>query len=76
MLYDTARERRELSAREIEVLTLIAKGYKQTRVAQELGITRQTVKNHLNNIYAALGVVNAVQAVYEYFAEQKRAEDD
>lgn len=76
MLYDDSEKpRRPLSAREIEILNLIAKGYKYRRIGKELGISHQTVKNHLSNIYSALGVVNAAQAVYQYFVEEKRAEE-
>jgi len=51
-----------LSARECEVLALIVKGCSNREIAGELGITRNTVKNHLRSILAKLGVRNRTQA--------------
>ena len=52
-----------LSAREVEVLRLVANGAPHGQVARELGLSPKTVKNHLSNIYAKLGVANRTQAV-------------
>ncbi len=51
-----------LSARECEVLALIVSGYSNPEIAEELGIARNTVKNHLRSILAKLGVRNRAQA--------------
>lgn len=51
-----------LSARECEVLALVASGYSNQEIAAELGIARNTVKNHLRSILAKLGVKNRAQA--------------
>jgi len=51
-----------LSARECEVLALVVGGCSNQEIAGELGITRNTVKNHLRNILVKLGVKNRVQA--------------
>ena len=51
-----------LSARECEVLALVVSGCSNQEIAGELGITRNTVKNHLRNIFVKLGVKNRVQA--------------
>ncbi len=45
-----------LSAREAEVLKLVARGLTNARVAEELFISPRTVNRHLNSIYAKLGV--------------------
>jgi DNA-binding NarL/FixJ family response regulator len=45
-----------LSAREIEVLELVAKGKSNKAIAKALFIAEDTVKNHLRNIYGKLGV--------------------
>ncbi|UCC62416.1 MAG: response regulator transcription factor [Anaerolineae bacterium] len=51
-----------LSARECEVLALVVSGCSNQEIAGELGIARNTVKNHLRNILVKLGVKNRVQA--------------
>jgi two-component system nitrate/nitrite response regulator NarL len=51
-----------LSARECEVLALVVNGCSNAEIAQELGIARNTVKNHLRSILAKLGVRNRAQA--------------
>jgi ATP/maltotriose-dependent transcriptional regulator MalT len=52
-----------LSAREIEVLSLIADGQSNQEIAQQLYLALNTVKRHAYNIYAKLGVKNRIQAV-------------
>lgn len=51
-----------LSERECDVLALIVQGYSNQEIGDELGIARNTVKNHLRNILAKLGVRNRAQA--------------
>jgi two-component system nitrate/nitrite response regulator NarL len=51
-----------LSARECEVLALIVQGYSNQEIGEDLGIARNTVKNHLRSILAKLGVRNRAQA--------------
>jgi two-component system nitrate/nitrite response regulator NarL len=51
-----------LSARECEVLSLVVDGHSNQEIAEELGIARNTVKNHLRSILAKLGVRNRAQA--------------
>ncbi|MGH9111987.1 MAG: LuxR C-terminal-related transcriptional regulator [Acidimicrobiales bacterium] len=45
-----------LSARELEVLRLVADGKTSPEIAEQLTISRHTVRRHLENIYAKLGV--------------------
>lgn len=45
-----------LTARELEVLRLIARGLDNTAIAQELCLTKRTVQNHISNLYSKLGV--------------------
>ncbi|MFL5862884.1 MAG: response regulator [Solirubrobacteraceae bacterium] len=52
----------QLSAREIEVLRLIAKGLENTEIAVALDISPRTAKNHVSNILAKLGLANRVEA--------------
>ncbi|MER7106730.1 response regulator transcription factor [Streptomyces sp. NPDC000229] len=52
-----------LSAREREVLGLVAKGTSNRRIAAELFISEATVKTHLTHIYGKLGVGDRAAAV-------------
>jgi len=52
-----------LTDREIELLSLIAKGLSNQEIAQRLFISLPTVKWHASNIYRKLGVRNRTQAV-------------
>ena len=51
-----------LTAREQEVLALIARGYSNKRIARELGIAEKTVKTHVGHVLAKLGVTDRTQA--------------
>jgi len=53
----------EISAREVEVLRLIAKGKSNKEIASHLGIVEGTVKAHLANIFSKLGAVDRAQAM-------------
>jgi pimeloyl-ACP methyl ester carboxylesterase/DNA-binding CsgD family transcriptional regulator len=50
------REAAELSARELEVLELVAAGLTNEVIAERLYLSVRTVERHLSNIYAKLGV--------------------
>lgn len=52
-----------LSAREIEVLSLVARGRSNKEVARQLHISEATVKTHLIHIYGKLGVADRTAAV-------------
>lgn len=52
-----------LSARQQEILSLIAKGYSNKTIAAELGIKEVTVAFHIRAIFAKLGVSSRTQAV-------------
>ena len=52
----------ELSPREQEVLLLVRKGRANKQIARELGISERTVKAHLTNIFARIGVTDRTQA--------------
>jgi NarL family two-component system response regulator LiaR len=51
-----------LTARELEVLGLIAKGANDSEIAQRLTIAEVTVRTHVSNILAKLHLANRVQA--------------
>jgi DNA-binding NarL/FixJ family response regulator len=54
---------RSLSAREIEVLTLVARGISNKIIGKDLRISEATVKTHLLHIFAKLGVDDRTAAV-------------
>ncbi|NED33013.1 response regulator transcription factor [Streptomyces sp. SID8499] len=58
-----ARGNEPLSAREREVLVLVARGTSNREIARELFISEATVKTHLTHLYAKLGVNDRAAAV-------------
>jgi len=58
-------DRPRLTAREIEILRLIAKGLSNSVAAGVLNLSRATVRTHLEHIYQKLDVTNRVEAVTE-----------
>jgi DNA-binding CsgD family transcriptional regulator len=52
-----------LTAREAEILELVAAGLTNAAIAERLWVSPGTVKKHLENIYAKLGVANRAAAV-------------
>jgi DNA-binding NarL/FixJ family response regulator len=57
----SGRERSPLSAREREIVALVAQGYKNKEMAEKMFISEQTVKNHLHNIFDKLGVSDRLE---------------
>jgi DNA-binding NarL/FixJ family response regulator len=52
-----------LTTREIEVMTLVAGGKTNGQIAEELHLSINTVKRHLNNVFLKLGVTTRTQAI-------------
>jgi DNA-binding NarL/FixJ family response regulator len=55
--------RTDLTGRQVEVLRLVARGLSNRDVAGAIGRTDETVKVHLKNIFAKLGVADRTEAV-------------
>jgi DNA-binding NarL/FixJ family response regulator len=53
----------ELTAREREVLELIAQGYSNKKIAERLVISPKTVRNHITSIFSKLQVADRAQAI-------------
>lgn len=51
-----------LSARELDVLRLVARGMENSEIAAELNISPRTAKNHVSSILGKLGLPSRVQA--------------
>jgi DNA-binding NarL/FixJ family response regulator len=69
----------ELTARELEILALIARGHSNQAIADELVLTKRAVEKHINSIFLKLGlsdgvdVARRVKATLVYLAEQTGA---
>jgi DNA-binding NarL/FixJ family response regulator len=53
----------QLTARELQVLQLLARGLANKQIALQMGISEHTVKFHVSSIYARLGVSSRTEAV-------------
>jgi DNA-binding CsgD family transcriptional regulator len=58
-----AADPHSLSAREIEVMSLIADGQTNGEIAAHLFLAEKTVKNHVRRIYSKLGVGSRPAAI-------------
>lgn len=58
-------EREDLSAREREVLGLLAQGVRIADIGQALGISRHTVGDHVKNIYRKLNISSRAEAALQ-----------
>lgn len=56
-------EEHTLTARERQILLLVALGLTTSQIAGELAVSPHTVRNHLKNVYAKCGIHNRTQAV-------------
>jgi len=63
---DATRRQYGLSRREEEVLDLLGAGLSNVVIGHRLGLTEKTVKNHLNHIFAKLGVRNRTEAAIRW----------
>ena len=66
----------DLTARERDILGLLAKGYENQRIADELFISLKTVKTHVSNILSILEVSDRTQAVVYAFQHHLVPQED
>lgn len=60
---NTQQEITPLTARELEVLILLGQGHRQNEIAENLCLSNNTVRRHLQNTYEKLGVNNKTLAI-------------
>jgi len=53
----------ELTARELEIVTLLAQGLSNQEIADRLSIAEKTVRSHITHLFAKMGVEDRTQAV-------------
>jgi DNA-binding CsgD family transcriptional regulator len=72
--YLDARRRRNpvprLTARQTDLLRLVAEGHTNAQIARRLGLSEGTVRTHLENIYERLGVSSRTAAVLRAFPDR------
>ena len=56
-----------LTAREQQILYLLAEGLTNRQLASKLSISEATVENHIHHIFVKLGISNRAQAVAHAF---------
>ncbi len=56
-----------LTAREQQILDLIAEGCTNRQISSNLSISESTVENHIHHIFMKLGISNRAQAVAHAF---------
>jgi DNA-binding CsgD family transcriptional regulator len=66
----TSRAKRRITAREREVLELVANGYSTAEIARELWITEDTVRTHIKRMRARLGARSRAHIVAIAFREE------
>ena len=65
-----------LTPRERQVLSLIARGYSNPRIAEALVIEQKTVKNHINRIYDKLEINSRYEAITTVLGQRREGEPD
>jgi len=61
--YETRIERDLLTVREREIMSLVAEGDSNKKIAEKLFLSELTVKTHLKNIFKKMNVSNRTQAI-------------
>ena len=62
-----SQETASLTGRELEILDFLAKGFLYKEIANELFISKETVKKHIHNIYDKLHVQSRTEALNKAF---------
>ena len=62
----SSNETENLTEREMEILSYLAKGYQDKEIAEMFFLSVETVRTHLRNIYKKLHVRSRTEAVLKY----------
>jgi DNA-binding NarL/FixJ family response regulator len=62
----SSRETENLTQREYEILSYVAKGYQDKEIAEKFFLSSETVRTHLRNIYKKLNVRSRTEATLKY----------
>jgi DNA-binding NarL/FixJ family response regulator len=62
----SSKEIENLTDRETEVLSYVAKGYPDKAIAEKLFVSSETVRTHVRNIYQKLHVRSRTQAAVKF----------
>jgi len=65
----------DLTNRELEVMTLLAKGLLDKEIAQELKISARTVQSYLRRIYIKTKACNRSNAVANYYRMKRKGNE-
>jgi DNA-binding NarL/FixJ family response regulator len=69
--FRATEEQNKLSPRELEVLTLLSKGFLYKEIAAQLNISTGTIRQHIHHIYEKLHVQNRTEAINKVFGKPR-----
>lgn len=64
-----------LSKRENEIASRVAKGMKNREIAELLGVSEQTVKNHLFRVFERLGISSRAELILYFYGQRPRLDE-
>lgn len=62
----------KLTSREKEIFKLLTQGYSNKQIAQELEISRNTVRNHVSNIFDKIGISNRLHVEFDLICDDSK----
>ncbi len=72
--FQRSDQQHKLSTRELEVLTLLSKGFLYKEIAAKLSISVGTIRQHIHHIYDKLHVQNRTEAINKIFGKKGGAQ--
>ena len=71
----TGSDLENLTQREQEILTLLARGYQYKEIAETAGVKLETVRSHIKHIYDKLHVRSRTEATLKFLGEARRDDE-